>query len=176
MKRILLIFCLLAPTVTAFSQNDNDLFVQGYIFSEDSIPIENVYLINYRSERTFATNVNGFFRFSVHSDDSIMINHISLKPKVIYAKDMLEGAIKVYVPYRTYTLRAISTQEYKKNAESAKKNMDKTKQDMQKITIVKEYQRSAENPYDPDKQNPGVTVPILQLGKKDKDKPQKEQP
>ncbi|MGV8134339.1 MAG: hypothetical protein AB2L20_03920 [Mangrovibacterium sp.] len=42
---------LIASAVAAQDKSDSTFIFSGYIFSEDSVPIENAYLINYRNTK-----------------------------------------------------------------------------------------------------------------------------
>jgi hypothetical protein len=155
-----------------FSQEPikKEILLEGYIFTEDSLPVESAYLINYRTSKIAASNNKGFFRITLQQGDSIMINHISLTPKVIYAEKLKNEITKIYIPYRTYILKAISSGIYEKEKKNVDESMKQVKKDIQNQVIIKPYLRTNENPYDNDKQNPGVTIPLLQIGSTDKKK------
>lgn len=172
--RILLLLALLFFSVTMFAQDSKgkNMILEGYIFTEDSLPAENAHLINYRTSKIITTNGEGYFRVNLQQGDSIMINHISLAPKVIYTEKMSNnGFVKIYVPYRTYILKAISSGKYEKEKKNVEESMKQVKKDVDNQIIIKNYLRSTDNPYDNDKQNPGITIPILQLGTPEKKKP-----
>ncbi len=148
------------------------MILEGYIFTEDSVPAENTYLINYRTSKIVTTNSKGFFRMNLQRGDSVMTNHVSLTPKVIYTESVKPNeVIKVYIPYRTYVLKAIQSGKYEKEKKNVEESMKQVKKDIQKQPIIKPYLRSTtENPYDNDDQNPGITIPLLQIGSKEKKK------
>ena len=157
----------------AFSQEPTkkEFQLEGYIFTEDSLPVENAHLINYRTSRIVTTNNKGFFRTSLQQGDSLMVNHVSLTPMIIYTGTKMKNeAIKIYIPYRTYVLKAISSGNYEKEKENVEESMKQVKKDIENQIIVKPYLRSTGNPYDNDKLNPGITIPILQIGSKEKKK------
>lgn len=170
MKLLISIIAVLLAIVRVPAQNfqDNSITLEGYIFSEDSVPAENAHLINYRDSKIATTDNKGFFRINVQWGDSLMINHLSLLPKIVYATDLLRGDNHIYVPYRTYILKAISSRNYEKDKKNVEESMKQTKKDIQKQIIVKPYQRTMDNPYDDDKQNPGITIPLIQIGTPEK--------
>jgi len=43
-------------------QKGKNILFQGYIFSDDSIPIENAFIINYRTSKIITTNESGYFK------------------------------------------------------------------------------------------------------------------
>ncbi|MGE4586909.1 MAG: hypothetical protein AB7D05_06160 [Mangrovibacterium sp.] len=168
MKNILL-FVLLLATGVATAQEARQMVLEGYVFTEDSLPAENAHLINYRTSRIVTTNGKGFFRTNIRKGDSLMINHLSLSPKVLHTGELFPGqAVIIYVPYRTYILKAISSGNYEKEQKNVQESMKQVKKDIEKQIIVKPYQQTLENPYDNDKENPGITIPIIQLGPSEK--------
>jgi len=147
-------------------QKEENILYQGYVFSDDSLPVENAFIINYRTSKIITTNKSGYFKTLVHKGDSLMINHVSLAPKVLYFNSNVSQTVKVYVPYRTYLLRVIHKGEYEKQKKNIEKNTETVKKDIEKQIYIKNIHRNGNiNPYDDDTNNPGVTVPILQLNK-----------
>ena len=164
---LILLFLIIAGSVAA----QNSITIEGYIFSEDSLPAGNAYLINYHSSKISVADKDGYFKISAQEGDSLMINHISLYPKVVYADSIYAGANKIYVPYRTYILKAIASRNYEKEMENMKETMQQTKREINNMQVLNPSHFESEgNPYNPDKPNPGLTIPILQLGKKNKKK------
>lgn len=171
--RILLSLALLFGFASVFGQDPEtkSIVLEGYIFSEDSVPVENAHLINYRTSKIVTTNKDGYFRVGIHTGDSLMVNHLSLTPKVLYTdKSRKNEKISVYIPYRTYIIKAISSGNYEKETKNMEESMKQVRKDKDNQIVVKPYHRTMENPYDNDKQNPGITIPILQLGAPDKKK------
>jgi len=168
---LLLLILLISAGLQAQETGKKSFILEGYLFSEDSVPAENAHLINYRTSRIVTTNSKGFFRLNVLQGDSLMVNHVSLMPKVIYTDHLSANqGIRIYVPYRTYVLKAIRSGNYEKEKEHLDESMKQVKKDIEKQIIVKPYLRTTENPYDNDEQNPGVTIPLLQIGSKEKNK------
>ncbi|MBK5202405.1 MAG: hypothetical protein JJE45_01620 [Prolixibacteraceae bacterium] len=147
-------------------QKKKNILYQGYVFTDDSIPVENAFIINYRTSKIITTNSSGYFKTLLHKGDSLMINHVSLTPKVIYFTSNVSETVKVYVTYRTYLLKVINKGEYEKQKKNVDKNTETIKKDIQKQIYIKNIQRTGNiNPYDDKTNNPGITVPILQLNK-----------
>jgi len=147
-------------------QKEKNILYQGYIFSDDSIPVENAFIINYRTSKIITTNESGYFKTLVHNGDSLMINHVSLAPKVLYFNSNISETVKVYVPYRTYLLKVIHKGEYEKQKKNIEKNTKIVKKDILNQIYIKNIHRSGNvNPYNDDVNNPGIIVPILQLNK-----------
>jgi len=157
--------------VSAQPQKKKNVLYQGYIFTDDSIPVENAFIINYRTSKIITTNSSGYFKTLLYKGDSLMINHISLAPRVIYFNSDISETVKIYIPYRTYLLKVINKGEYEKQKKNVEKNTETVKKDIQKLRFIKNIHRTGNvNPYDDDVNNPGVIVPILQLNKVNKKK------
>ena len=171
--RILLLLTFLLYSAYTFSQDTaaKNIVLEGYIFTEDSLPVEDAHLIVYRTSKIVTTGKEGYFRINLLQGDSLMVNHVSLTPKVIYtSKNKKNEIVRIYIPYRTYILKAISSGNYEKETKNVEESMKQEKKDIDEQIIVKPYHRTNENPYDNDKLNPGITIPIIQLGTPDKKK------
>ncbi len=176
MKYLLLPFLFISLISVAQNQQQpkENVILQGYLFTEDSVPVENAFLINYRTSKIITTDQKGYFRSFVAEGDSLMINHVSLAPKVLYVESSKPGLEKIYVPYRTYILKAISTGNYEKERENVDENMKEVKKEINQQILIKQTQRTSNvNPYDNEEQNPGITIPIIHLSKPDKKQDQK---
>ena len=170
MKYLLLPFLFISLISAAQNQQPKEnVILQGYVFTEDSVPVENAFLINYRTSRIITTDHKGYFKSFVAQGDSLMINHVSLAPKVLYVISSNPGLEKVYVPYRTYILKAISTGNYEKERQNVEESMKEVKKEINQQILIKQTQRTSNvNPYDNDEKNPGITIPIIHLSKPDK--------
>ena len=161
---VVFLFVMITGSITA----QNSVTIEGYIFSEDSLP-QNAYLINYRTSRISAANTNGYFKLSVQRGDSMMVNHISLQAKVIVVDSLEEGINNIYIPYRTYILKAITSRDYHKEMENVQETMRETKKEISNMQVLNPRQFESDgNTYDPDKTNPGITMPLFQIGSKGK--------
>jgi hypothetical protein len=72
------------------------------------------------------TDSTGYFAAYLYEGDSLMINHLSLVPKVIHANAKPAAENKFYVPLRTRMLNEISMNEvrYKMEMKYAEKNIN----------------------------------------------------
>lgn len=162
-------------SIFIYAQNTPEpiLVFNGYIFSQDSIPVENAYLINYRDTKIVTTDSTGRFKIFVQAGDSLMINHISLSPMVIHAKKGKAKNNIFYVDFRDYTLRTVVTRSFDRDYYNFEKNIKKLYRDLEKLGLrnPNQVRRSSANPYNPDGFNPGVTLnlgEIIRLVKKKK--------
>jgi len=96
-----------------FAQDTNKdiILFQGYILAEDSLPVENAYLINYRNLKINATDSTGHFSTFLQEGDSLMINHLSLQPKVIHVNKNKATDNKIYIPVRMHMINLVSVNE-----------------------------------------------------------------
>ncbi len=122
MYKFLLLLFLLA-SLSTFAQDDKSFVFSGYILSEDSIPFENVHLINYRTTKIVTTKSNGYFKMYVEKGDSIMTNHISLKPTIIHSREGAATTNKFYITFQAYQISPVTTNEYKRERENLANNM-----------------------------------------------------
>ncbi len=69
-----------------FTQEDSTEYIfTGQILDPDSLPVENVYLINYRNVKAYATNKYGKFKIPVLPGDSLKTSHISYESIIVKA-------------------------------------------------------------------------------------------
>ncbi len=98
------LFLTIIGTAKIEAQDSTKVF-EGYIYAEDSLPVENAYVINYRTQKIVMTDENGYFHTPMLEGDSLMVNHISLSPTVIHANNG-PAFLNVYiVDFRVYTLK-----------------------------------------------------------------------
>lgn len=140
---------------------------EGYLFSEDSIPIENAHLISYRTTKIITTDQHGHFRTWVEDGDSLMINHISLAPMIVHVKRSKHPDL-IYVPNRTYRIQSVSNIEFKRKQEYALRNMQLINDKLSMIQIRDTVPKTVNvNPYDDEKISQGINLKgFLQLFKK----------
>ena len=120
-------------------------------------------------------NKDGYFKINVQEGDSLMINHVSLYPTVVHADSIFAGHNKLYIPYRTYILKAVLSRNYEKEMENMEKSTKQMKKEVNNVKVENpRHFESDGNPYNPDKTNPGLTIPLFQIGKKNKKKPPEE--
>jgi len=57
-----ILFLFFVTTLIAQNPSDSVIVFSGYILSEDSVPMENAYLINYRDTKIVMTDSTGYFK------------------------------------------------------------------------------------------------------------------
>ncbi len=118
----------LSLPLSLLGQNPKEhiVFFRGYVFDEDSVPARDAHLINYRTLKIIITDTTGYFATYLYEGDSLMINHLSLAPKVIHANAKPARENKSYVPFRINMLRLISANEvrYKMEMKYAEENIN----------------------------------------------------
>ncbi|RKD85173.1 hypothetical protein [Mangrovibacterium diazotrophicum] len=174
MKRLVLILItLLSINAIAYCQNttSQSFVYDGYVYSQDSLPLEGAFLINYRTSKIVATDHSGYFKMAVEAGDSLMVNHVSMAPKVVNVVPTYLNKAHIYVTYRTYMVNPITTYDEEKQRSNLEQSMDQLNQDIKEQILVDPTKRTGnENTYDEDVQNPGATIIRVtpNISKKDK--------
>lgn len=68
--------------IASIHAQDNRILIKGIVLS-DSIPVENVHIINMSSNRGSLSNKNGEFKISVKENDTLMFSDIQYKIKEV---------------------------------------------------------------------------------------------
>lgn len=104
-------------------QENEPYQLKGQIMASDSVPLENAYLINYRTYNIYASNQKGSFSIPVQPGDSLVISYISYMRKIIYADSVKNNPV-IFLEIDTFFLGEISVFENKVDEiENMKKNM-----------------------------------------------------
>lgn len=167
--RITLLSLFILFSSSTFAQKQDSTFVfSGYIFSEDSVPFENVHLINYRNLKIVTTNSNGYFKIHVQIGDSLKTNHISLEPIIVHANRNRATKNQYFTGFKSYMISPVTSNEYKREIENLSKNMKHIS-----FSIVKDLDKqpsqidSAGNVYNRDRVSAGLDLlGIFKLFKK----------
>ncbi len=132
-RLITLVVCLIILVFNAKAQDSSQVF-EGYIFEEDSFPVENAYVINYRTQKIVATDSMGYFKTPFEEGDSLMINHISLAPTVIHANGKEAYENLFIIDYKMYTLQTFVLQDEDKSRDmrNFEANISKIYKDLEK--------------------------------------------
>lgn len=167
MKRLLLALLFSIPRILA-AQTDKDSLIifSGYIFDMDSIPVENAYLINYRTLRITATDSTGYFCTVLNRGDSLMISHISLERKMVFANDLPGVKNKYYLEMNCHQISAISVNDFAIELARFEKNMKVIYAQMQAQGIpigLKKDSNAPANAYAPGAQNIGFGLNLFDL-------------
>ncbi|MGE4586466.1 MAG: hypothetical protein AB7D05_03905 [Mangrovibacterium sp.] len=164
------VFFLSVYGLTAQDAESELVAFRGYIFSEDSLPVENAHLINYRTLKIIVTDSAGYFNTYLQDGDSLMVNHLSLEPKILHAKPGRAGENRIYVAYRTHLINLVSVNEarYKMEMNYAKKNIDLLYQSLTKLGLrnadrIAAYDQSMPFRIMPGARMSGVSVNALDL-------------
>jgi len=161
----ILIFCF--STLNLFAQKENKpnlVEFEGYLLIEDSIPVENAFLINYRTMKIVATDSTGYFKTYAAAGDSLMINHLSLDPKVIHVPAIPPQKQKIRVEYRTYMIQPVVSNFYRYQMNNFEKNMKKMYAELSALGYHPNRSKSVRlNPYNPDETDPGLTISLSDL-------------
>lgn len=162
MKRLFLLFVILVSiSMIGSAQNktpDTFLF-DGYVLSTDSIPLEGAFLINYRTQKIVATDHTGYFKTTAEAGDSLMVNHVSMSPKVVKAVPTYIRKANIFIDYRTYIINPITSYDEEKQRSNLEQSMEQLNEDIKEQIIIDPTKRTGnDNTYDTDVQNPGATI------------------
>ncbi len=147
-----------------FSQtSDSTFYFSGYVLDEDSLPVENAYLINYRTLRAFAVDEHGRFSAKVQMGDSLKINHISFQQKIIYANNLPDSCNIYKLAFEPYIIETVSVKHRNIEMENFNRNMALIFAQM-KINPPARYQRgNVGNTYSPEAQSAGFGINLSDL-------------
>lgn len=123
MKTLPAILFLLTPLLFFGQEQVSIIRVQGFVYSPDSIPVENAYLISYQTLRAYATDKNGKFDILIADNDSLKVSHLSYSPTVIRAKDYKEP-LKLYMQYELNNIDEVSIRLKNTDQINLEANMD----------------------------------------------------
>ncbi len=172
MRSLISFFFLSLPlSLVAQNQQGNIIVFKGYVFSEDSLPVENAYLINYRTLKIIITDSTGYFNTYLQEGDSLMINHISLVPKVIHANKNRADENKIYIPFRIRMINLVSVNEvrYKMEMKYAEKNINRLYKELEELGLRDPTRMATPDPTIPFRMMPGrmssVSVNVLDIAR-----------
>ncbi len=84
MLRMLLTGCIILIVVESQAQQTaSTIMFSGQVLDSDSIPVEQAYLVNYRTLRAYSTNSKGRFRISVQTGDSLKVIHVAYESQIV---------------------------------------------------------------------------------------------
>lgn len=174
MKRLfvaILILFTISEFCEAQTPQGKSFIFDGYVMTQDSMPVEGAFLINYRNSKIVASDHSGYFKMTVDANDSVMVNHVSMTPKVIKVYPTYIDKAKIIVEYRTYMVNPITTYDEEKQRSNLEQSMDQLNEDIQKQIVVDPTKRTGnDNTYNDNVTNPGATIIRVTptISKKDK--------
>ena len=122
MPRLLLTVLFTLFAVGIFAQLTAEMFnFNGHIFDSDSIPVENAYMVNYRSLRVYATDEEGRFHIPVQAGDSIKIVHIAYDSKIIKA---CPHDTTIWLNFNDNDIEMVTVKSVNRELQYFQKNMD----------------------------------------------------
>lgn len=148
MKRLLAILCSTFSLISFEEESDSIVCIYGTIQSPDSIPVENAYLISYKTMRAYATDKNGTFGILLNADDSLKINHISFEPIVIKPSTQ-NGSIELFMKYAENVIGDVNIINPQRNLERMKKNMTNIMNELEDVHYFNYQDNLVYNSYAP---------------------------
>lgn len=126
----IIISLLIVSSIAVLGQLCDSLIVfSGQLFSPDSIPAENVYLISYSTLRAYATNKNGEFNISASLSDSFKVHHVSFDPIIIKPKTDKQ---LIYLSYLENALDEVNIKYKDRNEVNMNQNVGLIKNQLSK--------------------------------------------
>lgn len=102
--KLLLLFLTLFVTYSSFAQEER-FQIEGRVLDTEGKPIQDAYVINFRTLYKYVSRENGVFNIWVLPGDSLVISHISYHRKVVKVFDLLLN------PYIELKLDSINIKE-----------------------------------------------------------------
>lgn len=121
--KLLPAFLILFICFNSYSQQEV-FYIEAQIVDNNSKPLGNVYILNYRNLDKAVSKQNGVFNMWVLPSDSLMISHVSYNRKVIRVFDLLVNPI-VQIELDTINIMQVNILANPLNDyEKAKKNIE----------------------------------------------------
>ena len=97
MRKIIFLFLLVS--FYSFSQNNNDKFIEGIVYNDNSYSIQGVHVLNVTSNEATITDSEGNFKILVNLNDELIFSAIQFKRnKIIIDKDVFDSlSITIYL-------------------------------------------------------------------------------
>ena len=81
----------------SFSQNNNDKFIEGIVYNDNSYSIEGVHVLNITSNEATITNSEGNFKILVKLNDELIFSAIQFKRKKITMNQDIFDSLSITV-------------------------------------------------------------------------------
>jgi len=161
-RNILIVCFLLVAEIVLSQPSDSLLLFSGYVLDQDSFPIENAMLVNYRTLKPKLTNEKGYFKIWVMKGDSLLINHISYERRIVNANNLGSDRNKFYIPFSPYEIKAVNIKYRDIEMENFHKNMKHIYVQMKMNTPT--YHTGTEyNSYAPQRKDQVAGINIIEL-------------
>lgn len=123
--KLVLLFILSFLFFLSYSQEEEkEFYIEAQIIDENSNPLSDVYILNYRNLDKTVSNTNGIFNMWVLPGDSLMISHVSYHRQIIRVFDLMVNPI-IQIDLDTVNIMEINIFSNPQNEiENAKKNME----------------------------------------------------
>ena len=95
MRKIIFLFLLVS--FYSFSQNNNDKFIEGIVYNDNSYSIEGVHVLNITSNEATITNSEGNFKILVKLNDELIFSAIQFKRKKITMNQDIFDSLSITV-------------------------------------------------------------------------------
>jgi hypothetical protein len=100
MRKIIFLFLLVS--FYSFSQNNNDKFIEGIVYNDNSYSIEGVHVLNITSNEATITNSKGNFKILVKLNDELIFSAIQFKRNKITINQEIFDSLSIIVYLEEY--------------------------------------------------------------------------
>ncbi|MDA3928396.1 MAG: hypothetical protein PF541_05515 [Prolixibacteraceae bacterium] len=147
MNRLLISFILLIVANNLFAEEKDSIIIfSGFVFDSDSIPVENAYLISYKTLRAFATDEKGHFDITVDLDDSLKVHHVAYQAQVIKPTEFNPNGT-IYLEFEFNEIGGIDVSDYKIHEENFRTNINQMQKQVLQLTKQNYKNSKVQNPY-----------------------------
>jgi len=136
-RKVKIIVALLFTVLEGLTQ---EYYFSGYLLDQDSVPVENAVLINYRTVRAFTTDSKGYFNLRVLEGDSFKINHIVFKQEVIHSNPFPASQNQFFLQIELNEIEPVEVKYKTMEQEYLNRNME---------VMMKQFRKDLPNPPSP---------------------------
>jgi hypothetical protein len=129
--RLVVLTIFLFVAFQCFSQPDGKIKLSAIVVDQDSVPIQNVAIMDVHSGKTVRTNVKGFFEAEILPNDSVFIYHIAYKRRFATERD--NGRLIVLEP-EVHELNQVDVND---KAEQERKNLEETVKEIKRLAPLR---------------------------------------
>jgi len=126
---VLAIFLVIA--YQSYSQLTGKIKLSAIVVDQDSVPIQNVAIMNIHSGKTIRTDAKGFFQAEILPNDSIFIYHIAYKRR--FATESDNGKLIVMEP----EIHELNQVDVTDKTEQERKNLEETVKDIKRLAPLR---------------------------------------
>ena len=153
---------------------DSTTLLSGIVLDEDSLPVENAYLIRFSTTSYVTTGNTGKFTISLQRSDSLMVYHLSYKRLVLRVEDFKNRKDTIILKKEIHIIPEVTINDHQRDLINLQKNMEgirvTLKQPYNPQKLKREGSVSVSNPYSPQANDIDLAINLIEILKKLKKK------